>query len=232
MPLKNIADTSVIITAAGSGSRMNTSVNKILLPLKGRPVLNWSLQIFDEQPRVREIVVAAGAKDMAAISALIQGQHFAKPVKIIEGGATRAESVKRALGSISADSDLIAVHDGARPLLTVAILEEVLQAAVGFDGAIVVVPVKETVKRVSEDVVFTLPRNSLYISQTPQVFPAKVLRRAYDRPDLTGFYDDSALVEDMGGKINIVCGSYENIKLTTFEDFILAGLLMDRREKH
>ena len=225
------ANVSVIITAAGSGSRMHTNVNKIFLPLKGKPVLVWSLQVFCDCPEVSEIIVTAGPKEMGSVTELTKEYPIVK--KVIEGGSSRAESVKKALEHVSADAELIAVHDGARPLLSAESLQAVLAAGRACDGAVLAVPVNETVKEVADGqsllVTRTLKREGLWTAQTPQVFRPSILKQAYAREDVADFYDDSSLVEASGGKIALVTGSYDNIKLTTFDDFIMAGMLIDRR---
>lgn len=222
---------SAIILAAGKSQRMGLGKNKVLTPLADKTVLEWSLALFSEEDAISEIIVAASAADMDEVERV--ALPFSKVKKIVEGGDSRQQSVLNALSETSPNLPFIAVHDGARPLLRGQDLHNVIYAAGKERGAVLSVPVKDTIKEVGDGnrVRRTLPREILYSAQTPQVFPRELLLAAYREAVTEGrdFTDDSSLVENFGGEVIIVHGSYENIKLTTREDFILAELLIKNR---
>jgi len=210
-----------LILAAGSGERLGTQVPKALVPLGGRSLLQWSIDAISAVRGVEEIVLALPARVTAP-----QG------LKSVTGGPVRSESVRRAL-SASSHAGPVLVHDAARPLITPALAQSVLDALradAGADGAIAAVPVSDTIKRAREapaEVAETLPRSVLWSVQTPQVFHRTALERALDVADevLAAATDDAWLVERNGGRVILVRSSEQNIKVTTPLDLRLAELL-------
>jgi 2-C-methyl-D-erythritol 4-phosphate cytidylyltransferase len=218
-----------LIVAAGSGERLGAGRPKALVELAGRPMLDWSLQALAASPEIEQVVVALplGA-GLPEVSGKVIG---------VEGGATRSESVRCAL-EVSQEGDPVLVHDAARPLLTPAIVRQVLAALAAdadADGAIAAAPVTDTIKRVADHggVLETLDRSSLWAVQTPQVFRREALERALAQPaDVLGkATDDAWLVERSGGRVVVASVSAENLKVTTPLDLEVAGQLLSRRTR-
>lgn len=208
---------SAIVLAAGESRRMNGE-NKQLLLLDGIPVLIRALLAFEECAEITEIVVAARAADHEAIRALCGVYRVTKLKAIVSGGATRAESASRAFGEISESAELVAVHDGARPFVTPALIAAVLEAARETGAAIPAVPVKDTIKRTANgEIVETPDRSALFAAQTPQVFSVGLYRRMLALGD-EGVTDDSMLAERLGVRVRLVEGDPTNRKITTPED--------------
>ena len=222
---------SVIVAAAGSSSRMGE--NKLLMPLDGIPVLARTLQSLDGAELVDEIVIAAREEDLLAFGDLCKIYGISKPVKIVRGGATRLESVLAASLECRGDAAYLAVHDGARPLVTPELVDGVIALAHRTNAAAPAVPVKDTVKIVREGKVESTPdRDTLRAIQTPQAFDGPLLRAALQAAAEAGaaVTDDCAAVERLGKEVYILDGSYENIKITTPEDLALAEAILQRRE--
>ena len=223
---------SVIVAAAGSSSRMGGE-NKLMMPIDGVPVLARTLQALNEAALVDEIVVAAREEDLIAIGDLCKIYGVVKPTKIIRGGENRLESVYLASLECREDAEFIAVHDGARPLATAELIDRTIALAHRTNAAAPAVPVKDTIKIVRDGkVAATPPREELQAVQTPQAFDADLLRAALENARVFGgtITDDCSAVELLGKEIYLTEGSYENIKITTPEDLILASELLHRRE--
>ncbi|HXE14766.1 MAG TPA: 2-C-methyl-D-erythritol 4-phosphate cytidylyltransferase [Bryobacteraceae bacterium] len=228
---------SIIIPAAGLGTRMGRGVpenegvsRKQFMLLNGSPILIHTIRKFVSCALVSEIVVALRADDIAWANDLIAHQGFSKPVRTIEGGETRQQSVENALATISDDIELIAVHDAVRPFIEIETIEKVIREASEAGAAIVgIVPV-DTVKQVHRNKVrATLPRERLVLTQTPQVFKAALLKQAFQmaRDDLFIGTDESSLVERLQQvEVSVVPGSDRNIKITKPSDMDLARLYL------
>ena len=226
-------DTSVIIVCAGNSTRMQ-GVNKILLPLGKSTVIGNTMSRFQKCESVKEIVIVAREQDIPEIKAEADRQGITKLIACTTGGATRQESVIKGIRCISGDTEMIAVHDGARPLVKPEHIEKTIKDARVFGGATLGVPVKDTIKMVDDGLITDPPpRNQLYITQTPQVFKRKLYFEAVDFSLEHGldFTDDCQLVEAIGGKVCMTVGDYTNIKITTPEDICLAEVLLEGEEK-
>jgi 2-C-methyl-D-erythritol 4-phosphate cytidylyltransferase len=216
-----------LIVAAGLGERLGASRPKALVEVAGRPLLQWSVDALAGVPAIERIVVALPANIEAPAGTLG-----------VQGGAVRSESVRLALAAAGdgLDSDLVLVHDAARPLVTVELIEATLAAAAGegVDAAIAATPVTDTVKQADGEglVTRTLDRAGLWAVQTPQVFRRGVLERALDVPEevLAQATDDAWLVERAGGRVVVVPAPKDNLKVTTALDLDLAELLLARQE--
>lgn len=227
---------SAVIAAGGKGKRMGIRDNKVYMPLKGQPVLSRTLTVFEACRLIDEIIVVVpqDEKDLC-IRRVIGPLGIAKTVKITAGGKERQDSVRCGLREISANCDFVVVHDGARPLLTSALLEAVIREAFSWGAAIVAVPVKDTIK-VADDkgmVVDTPARDRLWSVQTPQAFRKDILMEAHAAAVTKGISatDDAFLVEKLGLPVKIVPGEYDNIKITTPEDISIGeGILSRRRD--
>ena len=210
---------AVIIAAGGSGKRMGRP--KQFLPLAGKAVVEWTIEVFRKIKVVGQIVLAVPEDDLERAKNL--------GVTVVAGGEERGDSVKNGLKAISPDCDLVIIHDGARPLITPDIIEKAISEAKEYGAAIVGVPAKDTIKRVGDDLVIkdTVDRQALWQAQTPQIFKYEIITRAYAKK--RSATDDAKLVEDLGIKVKMVMGSYENIKITTPEDLIVAEAILRSR---
>lgn len=223
--------TSAVIVCAGNSTRMG-GVNKILLPLGGRKVIGVTMQAFQQCESITEIIIVAREDDIPAIQEEAKAAGITKLSACTTGGATRQESVINGIRKISKEAELIAVHDGARPLVKPEHIEKVIKDASVFGGATLGVPVKDTIKTVDGGlIVDTPPRSSLYITQTPQIFKRNLYFEGIDfaLEHSLDFTDDCQLVEAIGGKVAMTVGDYTNIKITTPEDIAIAEVLLKQR---
>ena len=214
---------TAILAAAGSSQRMGGE-NKLLLPLDGMPVLAHTLRAVDAAQSVDEIVIAAREEDLLTYAELCKTYGIRKPVKVVVGGATREESVLRAALEARADAKLLAVQDGARPLVTPEL----------FDAAAPAVPVHDTIKLARDRRVTETPdRSMLFAVQTPQVFDAGLLKAALQSAltEHAALTDDCSAVERLGKAVYLTDGDEENIKITTPLDLIVAEAILRRREE-
>lgn len=209
-------------------------VNKILMPLGDRLVIGVTMQAFQACGSVSEIVIVAREADIPAIKAEAEAAGITKLTACTVGGATRQESVINGVKQISKEAELVAVHDGARPLVKPEHIEKVIKDASVFGGATLGVPVKDTIKTVNDGLILdTPPRKFLYITQTPQIFKRQLYFEGIDFALEHGldFTDDCQLVEAIGGKVAMTTGDYTNIKITTPEDIKLAEVLLAMQER-
>ena len=219
-----------IIAAAGAGTRMASDRPKQFLLLAGKPVIFYTLKVFEECDNIDEVIVVLPAAESAGFLSLAGKFGVRKVARVVPGGATRADSVKRGLMAIrSATAEIVAVHDGVRPFVTVAEINNTVAAAKSDGAAILVAPVIDTIKEVGgASVLRTLDRGILRRALTPQCFRYELLREAYQHADVNdpSFTDESALVEQLGRSVSIVEGSARNIKITTAEDLAIAETIL------
>lgn len=224
-----MTDTSAIIVAAGSSSRMN-GVNKQLFDLCGTPVIGYSLLAFEACESVGEIIVIAREEDFSAIREIAKTLEITKFKEVLAGGSTRQESVFGGLKAVSKEMKMLAVHDGARPLITAPLIEKTIADARVFGGATVGAPVKDTIKIVSDGLIVDTPdRRTLFAVGTPQVFKKALYFEGVDfaiEHELD-FTDDCQLAQAIGVKVAITLGDYRNIKLTTKEDIAFAKAILE-----
>jgi 2-C-methyl-D-erythritol 4-phosphate cytidylyltransferase/2-C-methyl-D-erythritol 2,4-cyclodiphosphate synthase len=219
--------TVAIIPAGGVGKRLGSSIAKQYLLLDGVPVLVRTLKIFQQAKVIDEIVLVVPEDDLiSARKQLLDNYDLTKVTAIVAGGNERQDSVRKGLSAIVDKCNVVIIHDGVRPLLTEEMLNQIVAAAKSDGASSIGVKVKDTVKQTTDDnlVAATLPRNNLWLTQTPQAFAFDVLQRAYDAAASDKFYgtDDASLVERIGVKVKMIAGSYENIKITTPDDLIIA----------
>ncbi len=221
--------TAAIIVAAGEGKRMG-GLDKVLAPLAGEPILLHAVRPFQASPLVSQIIVVVGGGKEPACRRLLTGPLWSKVTEVCLGGQRRQDSVAAGLATLK-DCDWVIIHDGARPLVTVELIERGLEAARETGAAIAAVPVTDTIKVSGENdtVLGTPPRQSLWAVQTPQVFRADIIAEAYQK-DSPAVTDDAALVEKLGYKVKLFTGSYDNIKITTPRDLSLAEIIIRERE--
>ena len=218
-----------VIVAAGESRRME-GVDKLFLPLLGRPLLSHTLASFEAVPRIQSIELVLSASNLEQGKTLVQEQGFSKVDQVCLGGERRQDSVRRGLEHL-APHPWVIIHDGARLCVEPALIERGLEEAARWGSAVAAVPMKDTVKAVGGggDVRETLDRRRLWTVQTPQIFPWEVVHQAYQRQDAT-VTDDAGLVELLGYPVHVYFGSYANIKVTTREDGLVAETLLRRRE--
>ncbi len=221
-----------IIAAAGRGKRMGGSRNKQYLLLAGKPVLAHTLEQFSSYPFNQIILVVAPGEENYCENEVLGPLGFKEKVEVVPGGQERQDSVYNALNCVVPKTDIVVIHDGARPFISLQILEESVSVALCYGAAVTAVPVKDTIK-VADDkafVVDTPSRNLLWAAQTPQTFRYNIIWEAYQKAFESGFKgtDDASLVEKLGLAVKINIGSYDNFKITTPEDLHLAELLLKR----
>lgn len=225
-------DTSAIIVSAGNSSRMN-GIDKQFSLIENIPVIGHCMLAFEKCESIYEIIVSAKAENTEKIKQIAAQLGISKLTHVVEGGSTRQASVVNGIKKVSDQTKMIAVHDGARPLIKSENIQKVIADARIFGGATLGVPVKDTIKVVSDNLITdTPPRSSLYITQTPQVFKKSVYMRGMDFALRNGldFTDDCQLAESIGIKVYMTNGDYTNIKITTPEDISIAEILFKERK--
>lgn len=224
---------SAVIVSAGSARRME-GIDKVLAPLGDIPVLVRTLQVFQNCPKITEIVVVTREDLLVEISQICKAYSLDKVSKIVVGGSERVLSVRAGLREVRQDAQLIAIHDGARPFLTQKVLCDVLIQAEQTGAAAPAIAVNDTIKRAANGVVEqTVDRSCLWAIQTPQVFQADLIRAAVEKAvsDNAPVTDDCSAVERLGMKVVLTQGDRENIKVTTPFDMILGQAILDSREE-
>jgi len=225
---------AAVIPAAGAGVRMGADRKKQYLLLGGVPILARTLGIFEQLDIIDEVIVAAPADDLDFIRAdIVEAHGIFKVSKVVEGGVRRQDSVFIGLKAASQPCDLAVIHDGVRPLATLPLVTEAVEAAWRFGGSVVCAKAFDTIKQADDDgfVKWTPERRTMFRAQTPQVFRYDMILRAYERAAADGFEatDDSQLVERLGEKVKIVVGDEENIKITTPKDLAVAETILKKR---
>ncbi|MCT0198803.1 2-C-methyl-D-erythritol 4-phosphate cytidylyltransferase [Synechococcus sp. CS-1325] len=223
----------LLIAAAGSGRRMGAERNKLLLPVAGRAVLAWTLEAALACDSIRWIGVVGQPVDQAAVEALIEAARPDRPVRWIVGGASRQESVSRGLAALPPEAGGVLIHDGARCLVTPALIARCAEAVERGEAVIAASPVSDTIKQVDGEAMIerTLDRSVLWAAQTPQGFPVEALRQAHGRAIEQGWVvtDDAALFEQLGWPVRVIAAPASNIKITTPFDLSLAATFLAER---
>jgi 2-C-methyl-D-erythritol 4-phosphate cytidylyltransferase/2-C-methyl-D-erythritol 2,4-cyclodiphosphate synthase len=220
---------SAIIAAGGRGARFGGDRPKQLLLLGGRPILQRTIEAFAQSPTITDIVVALPADVLANPPAYLTGTT--KSIELVEGGARRQDSVANAFTRVEHKADVVAIHDAARPFVSEALIQRTVDAAIRHGAAIAALPSRDTVKRADSErmISATLPREEIFLAQTPQVFRTDVLRAALalgsHNADAT---DESMLAEKAGHRVRLVEGDPRNLKITTPDDFAIAESLLRR----
>lgn len=223
---------AAIIPAAGVGVRMQSQIPKPYLLLAGKPILAYTLEVFEAVREIQEIAVVAHPDDLEYCREEVIAPHgFKKVLRLVPGGKERQDSVYHALKTLQQeDPEIILVHDGVRPFITPEHIRRVIRAARRHGGAVMGLPAQDTLKRVNSqgEVVHTLDRKDIWQIQTPQGFQADLLWRAFVEAYSRNFYgtDEASLVEEMGQPVVVIPGDPCNIKITTPEDLQLAEALL------
>lgn len=225
---------TAIIAAAGQGRRMGHGINKVFISLNRRPLLSYTIEVFEKCEAIDEIIIVTGEEDILRLQALVDANGYGKVRLIVAGGMERQQSIDNALQRLSPGTRWVVVHDGARPFVSVEMIAKAVEEARRWGAAGIAVPVKDTVKIADDDgfIKQTPDRNRLWAMQTPQAFARDILERAYRQGDESGLSatDDAALVEALGVKVKLIIGEYTNIKITTPEDLLFAAAILGRMD--
>jgi len=226
---------AVIITAGGLGKRFGGKGAEVLpkqfIPLSGKPVIAYSILSFESSEFINEVIVVVPENWVEYTKREIVDKFDLKKVsKVIAGGDERQASVERGIHSISSKPDIVAIHDGVRPFVTLETIEEVITQAGKSGGAIAAIPATDTIKKSGPEEIIenTLPRQDIWFAQTPQAFRYEILKEAFEKASEDGYLgtDESLLVERLGQEIKLVKGSKYNIKITAPEDIELGELIL------
>ncbi|MES2381480.1 MAG: 2-C-methyl-D-erythritol 4-phosphate cytidylyltransferase [Bacteroidota bacterium] len=209
-----------LIVAGGSGTRMGADVPKQFLLIGNKPVLMHTMEAF-HTAKVDEILIVLPSSEFDSWQNLCKQYNFKIPHQVIAGGDARFYSVRNGLDQIDNNS-LVAIHDGVRPFITTAIIENSFSTAQAKGNAVVSVPLKDSIRRVDLLSNRSANRNNYYLIQTPQTFQSKLIKEAYAKAEHINFTDDAGVLEENGHAIHLIHGDYKNIKITTPEDLIIA----------
>ncbi|MFK8039547.1 MAG: 2-C-methyl-D-erythritol 4-phosphate cytidylyltransferase [Crocinitomicaceae bacterium] len=216
---------TIIITAGGKGLRMGTDIPKQFLPINGKPILLHTIAQFYEYNPAIEIILVLPESHIPYWELLIKEYQFIIPHQLVVGGETRYHSIKNGLDS--ARGELIGVHDGVRPFVSLKVISNVFEKAKEKGSAIPVLPIKESIRQLDNEKSLSVDRGLYKTVQTPQCFKSSILKEAYLGDYQPNFTDDASVVESAGYQISLVDGNEENIKITTPFDLELAKLLFN-----
>ncbi|MBI1300639.1 MAG: 2-C-methyl-D-erythritol 4-phosphate cytidylyltransferase [Alphaproteobacteria bacterium] len=220
---------AAIIVAGGSGSRMGTAVPKQFLPIGGKSILMHTLDAFHSFDNTLDLVVVLPAADQRTWKELCERHGYQVGHRVVSGGATRFQSVKNGLMTLSADTELVAIHDGVRPFVARGVIDESFKTAAVTGSAVAVIPLKDSIRRVGgEGGSQYQNREEFRLVQTPQTFQVKKILQAFASPEQSIFTDDATVYEHMGWQVTLIPGNAENIKITTPADLEYAGFLLHR----
>lgn len=239
MDADNIRDSvnvTAIITAAGKGTRMNSDVNKQYIEIAGLPILARSIYAFQKCSEVNSIIIIVNEEDINFCRhSIVEKYNFTKVKALVSGGAERQNSVYKGLCSVDENSDIVLIHDGARPFVTNKNITDCIEAAISYGACGIGVKSKDTIKISSNEgfVSSTPDRSKLWSIQTPQAFRYDIIMAAHKKAIQSNYIgtDDMVLVEKQGLPVKIVEGSYQNIKITTPEDLIIGEVIAKRIEE-
>ncbi len=224
---------SAVIVAAGGSVRMGIADSKQFIPLLSHPAIEYTLSAFQKCRLINEIIVVCRGQDIERIRQIADKNNFSKVTQLVEGGASRAESVRNGVKAANERAKYLAIHDGARPLITIEEIERVVEAAFETGAATLGTSVTDTIKVVDgfNKIESTPLRSQLRAVQTPQVFEKELYKFALENAgdNAINFTDDCSLIENMGGEVEVVMGSKENIKLTTQIDVVIAESILRER---
>lgn len=225
---------AAVIVAAGKGTRMGAPISKQFLKLRGKEILAYAVEPFEKSSEIDEIILVAGAGDMAEINRMKTLYGWKKIAAIVPGGAERQDSIRSGLAGTSAAAEVILLHDGVRPFVTEEMINKSIRAAWETGACAVGVPAKDTIKICDADGTAqeTPDRRRLWQIQTPQAFRREVILQAYQTAEKDGFYgtDDTSVAEHGGFPVKVIPGDYRNIKITTQEDMLTALAFLEGRK--
>lgn len=220
-----------VIVAGGSGARMGGGIPKQFRSLCGRPVLWWSIRAFNLENPDTDIIVVLPESFISLwndfYSSLPERDRL--PHRVASGGNTRTESVKNGLQLVSENDSLVAIHDGARPLVDTDLISRGWVEAGKHDAVVPAIPVSDSLRKLTGDGSVSVDRKDYVAVQTPQVFKTRLIKESYEKAGDRIFTDDAAVVENAGGKIYLIAGNVENIKITNPADMDIAAVIMDKK---
>ena len=229
---------TAIVLAAGKGSRLRSKISKPLTRILNRPLIAYSLSEFQRSKDIAEIIIVCNNGNRLELEKIVKKYRFSKVRGIVEGGKRRQDSVLNGLLHIDSSSEIVLIHDSARPFIDGSIIKNSVSLARRFGASVVAVPVKYTVKESSKDtgktffyVKKTLARENIWEIQTPQVFKTEWLKTGLARFNDIDITDDSGFVERLKKKVYLSMGSYYNIKVTTPEDIVIAQAIAGKLKK-
>ncbi|MDX8047397.1 2-C-methyl-D-erythritol 4-phosphate cytidylyltransferase [Gracilibacillus sp. S3-1-1] len=226
---------NVIVLAAGQGKRMNAGKNKQFIELLDEPLIIHTLKNFIQDSWCQHIYLVINPNEIKQMEELIATYYWQEQITFVHGGSERQESGYKGLLAIDeAKQDMVVmIHDGARPFVSETQLHELARIAKEKQAALLAVPVTDTIKRKANDKIETLDRSTLWAAQTPQAFDYHLIKKAHEKAVESGYLgtDDVSLVEALGEQIEIVRGTYQNVKLTTPEDIMQAEIILERQEE-
>lgn len=217
-----------LVVAGGKGTRIKSTLPKQFLELKGLPILMHTLHAFYRYSETIQIILVLPEDDFPTWESLCRKHHFTRPLILQAGGETRFQSVKKGLDKIEGDG-LVAIHDGVRPLVSEDIIGASFRLAAVHQSAIAAVRLKESIRMTDQDRTKAMDRSKFRLIQTPQTFSVELIKKAYQEKEDVSFTDDASVAERAGHIISLFEGSYENIKITTPEDLVVAEALMNAR---
>lgn len=224
-------DKVVVLVAGGRGTRMGTSISKQYIPIGGKPVLMHTLEAFYKADPLIQLILVLPKDDFDFWKDLCLQYDFTLTHQVVAGGATRFQSVKNGLDSITLSSGLVAIHDAVRPFVSGEVIRESFAKAQESGSAIAVIPLKDSLREVASDGVSQFrERHRFRLVQTPQTFRLEKIKRAFETPERGEFTDDATVYEFQGWQVTLIEGNMENIKLTTPEDLEFAEFLLSRKK--
>ncbi len=218
-----------VIVSGGIGSRMNSALPKQFIELHGKPLLMHTMEQFSKADSQIELFLVLNVDHQDLWHKLIKQYNFQIPYSLVNGGRTRFHSVKNAL-KVLPKKCLVAIHDAVRPLISTTTILKAFEAAENHPAVITAVPAKDSIRRVHGEQSIAIPRDELFIVQTPQVFDSQILQKAYLQDFRNEFTDDASVVEKLGIPIHLIEGEPENIKITFETDLLFAEMVLKKRE--
>jgi 2-C-methyl-D-erythritol 4-phosphate cytidylyltransferase len=225
--LTNVQRETALIVAGGKGTRIKSALPKQFIEVNGKPILLHTIEAFIRYSSSIQIVLVLPEDDFLIWSAICQKFNFKFPIQLQKGGETRFQSVRNGLQKI--DDGLVAIHDGVRPLVSEDIIGASFRLAAIHQCAIAAVRLKESIRMTDQDNTKAMDRSRFRLIQTPQTFNVDLIKKAYEIKEDPSLTDDASVAERAGHIISLFEGSYENIKITTPEDLIVAAALMESR---
>lgn len=225
---------TAVIVAAGTSKRMSDGVDKLSVQLSGRSLLAWTISRFESAEIIDEIIVVTREDEIGNVKEMTISEGFQKVISVVAGGSYRQQSTQNGLSAVSNDSNVVLIHDGARPLIRTSDIKRVAESAEENGAALLAVPSKDSVKEVRDGIVTqTLPRESIWLAQTPQGFRKDLLQEAFSSAEKDGFIgtDEASLVERIGKDVAVVEGHNSNIKVTVMSDIEVVESLLKREEQ-
>ncbi|HZK11059.1 MAG TPA: 2-C-methyl-D-erythritol 4-phosphate cytidylyltransferase [Atribacterota bacterium] len=222
-----------LIAAAGKGRRMNSRISKPFIPVSGKPILAYTIDKFEKCKSIDKIYLIVNPEEKEICHKnIILKYNFSKVQELVDGGDTRQDSIYNGLEALDRDTDIVVIHDGARPLVEENIIQNSIEKAQKYGAAIAAIPIKDTVKKSDNNFYIskTLNREEIWRAQTPQTFKYDIILPAYHQAYKDKYLatDDAAIVEKYGHKVKLIIGPEENIKITTPFDLIVAEVFLKK----